>query len=328
MCTSNNDKIRTLVDNDIIFEQNSKIIRKISNNNIRQIITKEDIKIARESKEYAELIDLYEIKHVYDFEIVQKSTMGYNIEEMRNLIDCIKNNEIPSNNHVKFALLKYTQDFKKDEILKMLLNNYYCALLVFSMMCHKDDKELYRNEFFNSNILKDNPDYANYLQGKVLISEELVKKAKSKELLLNGLNYLNKVSNEFTKSIPYLKHLAYYYIGNFDKSLDYLVDFLSKIRFFNPELCQVEIDKLNKLKLYIEINKMSNAHLFTSITNKLKEDDKLKRFDNKINKDESIKCDHCKSGKVTVQYYECKHYYCVDCIKNKSCNLCKLKHYS
>lgn len=286
-----------------------------------------NIKNATQSKEYQELIDLYEKEHIYDLCILQNSELGLNIEEMENLIDCIKNNAEPINDHIKFELMKYKKEFKKEEILKLLLNGYNIALLVFSMICHKDDKDLYRNEFFNLQIIKDMPDLYNYLQGKVILSEELMKKTKSKEILINGLNYLSKLPNEYVITVPYLRHHAYYHLCNYDKSLDFLVEYLSRIRFFNQDMCEIHIDKLNKLKLYIEINKFSNVELFTSIINKLKEDEKLKRFDIKINIQLSIRCDQCKSCKVTVQYYECKHYYCVDCIKSKKCNLCKGKHY-
>jgi hypothetical protein len=294
---------------------------------LRTIPDINDIKIAYDSPEYKKLTDMFEKVHIYDLAILQTSELGLTVEEMRNMINCIENNTEPLNDHVRFGLMKYNKEFKKEDIIKLLLRGYKCALLVFSMICHKDDKDVYRNIFFDTRIMNDNPDYCNYLHGKVLLGEELMKKSKSKEILMNGLNYLSKLPNEYVITVPYLRHHAYYHLCNYDKSLDFLVEYLSRIKFFNQDMCEIHIDKLNKLKLYIEINKMPNVELFTSIINKLKEDEKLKRFDTKINKNECVKCDQCKSIKVTVQYYECKHYYCVDCIKNKSCNLCKGKHY-
>jgi tetratricopeptide (TPR) repeat protein len=278
-----------------------------------------------ESEKYNKLILEFEKKHIYDIEWIQDTKWKLSIDEIDNLLDCILNNANPITDTVKFGMMKYTCDYNKNELFKIMLNGFTPALFIFSMLCHKDDSDIYINNLLDSNELRDKINVINYLKVKIIINTEDKKKIKSKELFLKAINILNNIPNDFNKSVLYYKYICNYHIGNYDMALVKLIKFLSVIRYYNLDICEIYTDKLNKLKLYIEINKLPNRELFISILNKLKEDEKLKKFNNKLDSNIITKCDQCKDEKICIQYYSCKHNYCVDCIKCKICNICKGK---
>ena len=267
-----------------------------------------------------ELFEIFEKHNVYD------AGLCYNESNYKSMLICLKNNKQPINDCDIIWKMKYDKKYDKKLVFKIVMNKtYICALLVFSCLCHKDDRHLYRDEYCSRQDIKHNKDVYNYLYAKVIIQDELFKKTKSKDDLLKALNYINFVDNNLFKSVPYYKYLANYFIGNYDMALDNLIIFFKSIKYFDPEYCEIFWDKLNIIKLYNEINKLSNKDIFQELIDKINNDKTIKFIQNKINKSKNNECINCKNNKISIDFYNCNHFYCLECITEKYCTFCKNK---
>ena len=267
-----------------------------------------------------ELLDIFEQHHIYD------SSLCFNNENKQSIKDCLINNKPPSNDNETIWKMKYDKNYDKQLVFKIIMRKTCnCALLIFSSLCHKDDKDLYRDEFFSTPSIKNNTNIYNYLYAKVIIHDELTKKTKSKDEFLNALNFINQVDNNLFKSVPYYKYLANYFTGNYDKALKNLIIFLKGIKYYNPEYCEIFLDKLNMIKLYIEINKLENKYIFKELIDKIYNDKTIKFIQNKIDKSKNNLCINCKKISISIDFYNCNHFYCLECITEKNCTFCKNK---
>lgn len=267
-----------------------------------------------------DLFELFEQHHVYDYEIT------YNQNNYQSMLSCLKNNTLPINDTDVIWKMKFDKKYDKQIVFKIMMKqSCHCAILVFSNLCHKDDKDLYRDIFFSLPSIKNNKNIYNYLYAKTIIQDELNKKIRSKIELLKAINYLNQVNDKLFKSVSYYKYLANYFCGNYDVALNYLIMFLSQINFYDPEYCDIYYDKLNIIKLYSELNKIVNKEIYKDFIIKIDNDKTIKFIQIKINKSKNNKCINCKKNKISIDFYNCNHFYCLECITEKNCTFCKNK---
>lgn len=282
------------------------------------------------------LNSLFEEHHVFDTSLCFFN-YDQNIDNIKSLTECLKNNKIPSNDTEIIWKMKYNKKYDKKLVFEIVMRKTcICALLVFSSLCHKDDKDLYRDLFFSHPDIKNNKDIYNYLYAKTIIQDELVKKTKSKDEFIKALNFINLVDNSLFKSVPYYKYLANYFTGNYDIALSNLIIFLKSLNIYNSEYCEIFIDKLNIIKLYIEINKLDNKDVLKEIIDKINDDKTIRFIRNKLNKSKNNPCINCKNintsnsisttiSTPTINFYDCNHFYCLECITEKNCTFCKNK---
>ncbi len=267
-----------------------------------------------------DLQELFEPHHIYD------SSLCFNNDNVESIKRCLINKAPPSDDNEIIWKMKYDHMFDKKKVFEIIMRKTSpCALLVFSNLCHKDDKDLYRDEFFKTPKIKNNKDLYNYLYAKVIIHDELIKKTKSKDEFLKALNYINQVDDNLFKSVPYYKYLSNYFTSNYDEALDKLIIFLNCIKYYNPEYCEIYFDKFNMIKLYIKINKLDNKDILKDLFDKIYNDKTIKYILNKITKSKSNQCINCKKNLVSIDFYNCNHFYCLECITEKNCNFCKNK---
>ncbi len=271
------------------------------------------------------LCDLYEKKGIYDANLL-KHVDNLNIND---LIKVIEKEKEPETDIEKLWLMKYNRNYDRKKILEIMLKNKcQTAIIIFSYVCSKEDKELYRDQFFSLSEVKNNENMYNYLKAKMIICDEINKKNKSKDDLLKALIHLNKVDENFAKSCYYYKYLCNYFLGNYDESLKNLLNFFKNIKYFNHEITEIYYEKLNIVKFYCEINKLENKNIFTSLIEKLNNDKTIKFINMKINKIDGQKnpCINCKVIDICIDYFNCNHLICLDCVNNKKCNFCKNKY--
>lgn len=268
-----------------------------------------------------ELYDIFEQHHIYD------SSLCFNNQNNQSMIDCLINNKPVSNDNEIIWKMKYDKKYDKKLVFQIIMRKTCnCALLIFSRLCHKDDKDLYRNEFFNIPSIKNNTNIYNYLYAKVIIHDELNNKTKSKEEFFKALILINLVDNNLYKSVAYYKYVANYFCGNYDMALENLIIFLKSLKYYNPEYCEIFFDKFNMIKLYIGINKLENKDIFIQLFEKIYNDNKIKFIHNKINNSKNTICINCKKKSIAINFYNCNHFHCLECLEcitEKYCFFCK-----
>ena len=166
------------------------------------------------------------------------------------------------------------------------------------------------------------------MKAKMIILDELQKKNKSNTDLMKALKYLNKLDDNYLKVIAYYKYICYYFTKNYNHAFEYLISFFKNIKYFDDQYCEIFIEKLNIIKLYIEINKLPNKDIFTGLIEKINSNNIIKFIQSKMNKfkNKTNPCVCCKVYTECIDYYNCIHLYCLDCINEKKCVYCKTKY--
>lgn len=270
------------------------------------------------------LCNLYEEHHIYDVNIIP-----FKNNLIESLIKCIKQEKDPESDFEILFLMKYHKKFDKQQIFNIMIKNELpCSLLIFSLLCGKEDKELYRNAFDNHILVKNNPNIINYAKVKLIIQDNLQTKTKNKNQLSYAKKLLDNIDNNFLKSVPYYKYFVKYFLGDYDKAFDYLMIFFKSIKYFNPEHIDIYYDKFNIIKFYNELNKLDNKEIFKPLFDKLNNDKTIKFIHLKMNKfkDKKSPCSTCKANSISFDFFNCNHLYCIDCITEKNCSFCKTKH--
>lgn len=271
------------------------------------------------------LVDMYSRHHVYDICLIPFTDDN----EIYDLIKCLKNEKKPITDLEILWNMKFTKKFNKEEILRIMMNNTVpCSLLMFSLLCNKEDKHLYRNRFFNHKIICNNIDGQNYMKAKIIVHDILQSKTKIKTELLEAKNYLDKIDNSYLISVPYYKYIVKYFLANYDSALKYLIIFFKSIKYYDLNHIEIFYDKFNLIQLYNELNKLENKDIFKPLFDKLNNDKTIKYIQMKMNKfkDKNNPCCKCNNTSVSFDFYNCNHLYCIECITEKHCVLCKTKH--
>lgn len=272
-----------------------------------------------------ELADLFEQRFIFD--IVHYPFKNDN--EMDNLIKCIKKERVPTTDTEIIWYMKYTRNFDKNKLFEIMLRYPRpLPILMLSNICHRDDKDMYRKAFYSQlkNFIDDKG--YNYVFAKIIIYDEMNKKIKSKVELKVALDKLSNIDQEFCKNIEYYRYFCNYYIGNYDEALTNLINFLRILKYYNSEYIEICYDKLNIIRLFDEISELPNRDIFNELYNRVCNNKSVKFIQGKMNKFKNIKnmCVNCKNNTLCIDYYNCPHLYCLKCIGEKKCFICKNKY--